>query len=185
MQSRTCKVCGEEKPINKYAIATGKTGKPYHRWECDTCHSARHLAWREKNRDHLRQQATERMKKWRAAAKAEDVTSYLSKEAKKMRERNKRIKLLVYENYGGFLCACCGEKEPMFLSIDHKNNDGYAHRKMIKNGTTNGITLYNWIYGQFKKTGIWPDGFQILCMNCQHGKARNGGICPHQVRCND
>jgi hypothetical protein len=25
----------------------------------------------------------------------------------------------------------------------------------------------------------YPEGFQILCMNCQFGKRMNNGVCPH------
>ena len=26
----------------------------------------------------------------------------------------------------------------------------------------------------------WPkDGYQLLCANCNQGRARNGGVCPH------
>jgi hypothetical protein len=27
----------------------------------------------------------------------------------------------------------------------------------------------------------FPPGFQLLCSNCNHGRARNGGICPHKT----
>ena len=36
----------------------------------------------------------------------------------------------VYNAYGN-VCACCGESEPAFLSIDHIDNDGASHRKKI------------------------------------------------------
>jgi hypothetical protein len=26
----------------------------------------------------------------------------------------------------------------------------------------------------------FPDGFQTLCFNCNVGKYKNGGVCPHQ-----
>ena len=76
---------------------------------------------------------------------------------------------LVFDHYGR-TCICCGESEFRFLTIDHINNDGATHRKAI------GGNLYSWlIKNQF------PDGFQVLCFNCNHGKHLNGGICPHQV----
>ena len=28
----------------------------------------------------------------------------------------------------------------------------------------------------------FPDGFQVLCMNCQVGRRDNGGVCPHKQR---
>jgi len=74
--------------------------------------------------------------------------------------------------YGGYKCACCGETEPKFLSLDHVNNDGAEHRR---NENLSGATLYKWL-----KDNDYPDGFQVLCMNCNHGKMRNGGVCPHE-----
>jgi hypothetical protein len=28
----------------------------------------------------------------------------------------------------------------------------------------------------------YPQGYQVLCMNCQVGRRDNGGVCPHQSR---
>ncbi len=83
-----------------------------------------------------------------------------------------------YRAYGGYRCNCCGETERAFLSIDHVNNDGAEHRRQA--GISTGEQLHRWL----KRNGF-PEGFQILCMNCQWGKRNNKGVCPHQVRCND
>lgn len=97
----------------------------------------------------------------------------------KMREsRNKwgrKLKGEVYNAYGGYLCSCCGETEPLFLSIDHINNNGAEHRKEIKI-LHGGTTFYIWL-----KRNNYPKEFQILCYNCNHGKHLNGGVCPHVV----
>ncbi len=85
------------------------------------------------------------------------------------RKVNADRKRRVYEAYGGFICACCGETEEAFLSIDHVNNDGAEHRRQVDRRN-----MYKWL----DKNGF-PEGYQILCMNCNFGKARNGGICPH------
>lgn len=76
--------------------------------------------------------------------------------------------------YGG-KCACCGELNPKFLTIDHVNNDGYAERRT--SGATNkgGYTFYIRIL----KLGYIRNDLQVLCYNCNMGKARNGGVCPH------
>lgn len=68
----------------------------------------------------------------------------------------------------GEKCACCGERNHIFLTIDHIRNDGAKHRKTI---TT---SFYLWL----KQSG-WPPGFQTLCYNCNCGKYKNGGVCPH------
>lgn len=77
----------------------------------------------------------------------------------------------IYAAYGGYVCACCGETVRAFLSIDHVNNDGAEHRKV-----SDRRKLYWWL----KKHGF-PSGFQVLCMNCNFGKARNNGVCPHVI----
>ena len=86
-----------------------------------------------------------------------------------------RIQAEIVEAYGGFKCACCGETEPMFLTIDHVNNDGAEHRRQI--GAKPGSGFYQWL-----KSEGYPPGFQVLCMNCNFGKHRNGGVCPHQMK---
>lgn len=76
---------------------------------------------------------------------------------------------ILYEKYGGYTCKCCGETEKAFLTIDHINGGGSKHRKEV--GQSN---IYRWL-----KQNNYPEGFQVLCMNCQWGK-KNCGICPHQ-----
>ena len=75
-------------------------------------------------------------------------------------------------NFYGNKCNCCRESNPMFLSIDHINNDGYKHRKELK--LTGGTSLYRWLF-----LNNFPKGFQTLCYNCNMGKRINKGKCPH------
>jgi hypothetical protein len=72
--------------------------------------------------------------------------------------------------YGG-CCACCGEDDVRFLSLDHVENDGNEHRK-----------TYNCqqIYWLAKKEGYPKDKYQLLCHNCNMGKSINKGVCPHK-----
>jgi hypothetical protein len=95
---------------------------------------------------------------------------------------NNNLKEKVYAAYGGYICACCGETIKQFLTIDHINNDGCDHRRLLnglhkpnRNGRGSGKDLYLWL-----KRNNFPPGFQILCMNCNMGKARNNGVCPHK-----
>jgi hypothetical protein len=87
---------------------------------------------------------------------------------------NKKIKLMVLQYYGGELpqCSCCKEKEQGFLTIDHINNDGAEHRRKIQRG--GGVGFYYWL-----KTNNFPDGFQVLCFNCNISKSLYGR-CPHK-----
>jgi hypothetical protein len=75
------------------------------------------------------------------------------------------------EAYGGKY-QCCGESTYEFLGIDHIEGGGTQHRKEL---TAAGTTLYLWL----RKEG-YPEGFQVLCHNCNLAKGFYG-LCPHQV----
>jgi hypothetical protein len=75
--------------------------------------------------------------------------------------------------YGGS-CVCCGEDEPVFLTLDHINGDGAAERKAA--GNIGGYSTYL----KLKKQG-WPQsGYQVLCYNCNCAK-RISDECPHRL----
>jgi hypothetical protein len=85
-----------------------------------------------------------------------------------------RLALLSYYANGKPICACCGERETAFLTIDHINGGGNKHRRQNKI-----VSLYKWIHSQWLTTGKYPTGFQVMCMNCNVGKFRCG-VCPHK-----
>lgn len=89
-----------------------------------------------------------------------------------MRDYRGRMKAKVFDAYGRS-CKCCGETQELFLDIDHMDNDGTAHRKANK--LSAGNSFYVWLV-----KNDFPSNFQTLCCNCNRGKFRNGGICPHQ-----
>lgn len=96
----------------------------------------------------------------------------------KQRDFRKSKKIQVFEAYGGSKCNCCGETVLEFLTIDHINNNGAEHRREItgsSNRSGGGSYMYLWLI-----KNNFPEGFQVLCANCQLGKAINGGICPHK-----
>lgn len=96
------------------------------------------------------------------------------------KDSNRRLKDAVFGAYGGYRCACCGETERAFLSIDHVKNDGAKmRREVLGSRLASGSRTYRWL-----KQHNFPAGYQVLCMNCQWGK-RLTGVCPHQARCND
>lgn len=82
-----------------------------------------------------------------------------------------RVRQMVLKKYGAF-CHCCGLSENQrFLTIDHVRNDGSIDRKSASRSGD----LLRRILREKKQ----PHRFQILCWNCNLGKAHNGGICPH------
>lgn len=85
------------------------------------------------------------------------------------------LKNEVLTHYGGDppKCNCCGESNKMFLTLDHINGGGKQevwgkhagnHRSFLKS-----IVVRN-----------FPPLYQILCHNCNSGRARNKGVCPHK-----
>lgn len=105
--------------------------------------------------------------------KLSDRKTYLEY-TKKIRLKKKHIRLEVIKYYSKnkLECNCCKEKEYIFLTIDHINNDGAKHRKKIGLG---GGRLAQWLY-----RNKFTSGFQILCFNCNLGKYHNKGTCPHK-----
>jgi len=97
----------------------------------------------------------------------------LEKNRIRMRILGLKRKAMVLEHYsaGDPVCACCGEKEFGFLTVDHVNGGGTAQRSE----TGGGWSFYRWLI-----KNDFPDGYQILCYNCNCGRAANNGICPHK-----
>lgn len=81
------------------------------------------------------------------------------------------IRRKALERYGG-KCACCDEANYLFLTIDHVKNDGAEHRIEMVGG---GHSIFRWL----SKMG-YPENFQVLCWNCQHGK-RMLGECQSEL----
>lgn len=91
-----------------------------------------------------------------------------------------KLRLQVFNHYSDndIKCACCGERNLLFLTLDHINNDGARHRSELygKRVRSNGSKILTWVI-----KNNYPDGFQVLCMNCNWGKHRNKGVCPHKT----
>lgn len=83
-----------------------------------------------------------------------------------------RLKMEMISAYGG-KCACCGEVDHEFLTLDHPKRDGRQHRKQV------GAAAGTW--RDLKKRG-WPkDDYRLFCWNCNMA-TRHGNTCPHQLR---
>ena len=137
-------------------------------------HAQRMRDWRDANRDKAREHAREWRNRKLANGTPEEVAAIRAAENAKQKRLFAKCKDEVYEAYGGYICNCCKEREPMFLSIDHIDNNGAEERKSGKYSGS-GSGFYQWL-----RRNKFPSGYQVLCMNCQVGKHKNGGICPHQ-----
>ena len=118
---------------------------------------AYYACWYESNRESKIEQSCEYGKEHR-----KERNSY-------ERSRNARLRGLCFDHYGRE-CACCGETELLFLTFDHINGGGRKHNEKVG-------YIPRWLVSQG-----FPDGFQVLCMNCNLGRSINGGVCPHQEK---
>lgn len=167
---KQCTKCKEEKPFSEfYNNASRKDGKTSN---CKACmnayhkanrpyYNAKHLEWLQQNRDHVnaynREWVGKQGDEWRERQRVNKRTA--------SRRRHEEA----IQAYGGF-CACCGETEIRFLQIDHIENNGAEHRRELR---TNRLDAW------LKRNG-YPEGFQVLCANCNFAKHTNGGTCPHE-----
>jgi 5-methylcytosine-specific restriction endonuclease McrA len=130
------------------------------------------------------------MREWRKKLTPEARAAFLAKEsargkvyqktasgrvahrASQMRFREK-VRTEVLAHYGG-KCACCGENEYEFLTLDHIIP--VRHRELAKTGQPilSAHRLVLWL-----RKNDYPEGFQVLCYNCNHAKGLEGE-CPHR-----
>lgn len=152
---KVCTKCNEEKEASEFYIR--KRGNEVNS-HCKSCVKAKAAKRRQDKWDLIREDQMLANRKYRKA-----------------------LRLAALFAYGGLVCACCGEKEVNFLTLDHINNDGATDRlKIAGRRNAAGTHTYKWL-----KARNYPPGYQVLCMNCNFGKRMNKGVCPHLKRCND
>lgn len=167
-QIKHCKKCNLDKPFSDfYHDKRAKSGCQTYCKQCLITYNLKYYPLNvEKRRAYANKWNFEHKEKRRAYARAY---------ARTVKENGNKVKDLVYSHYG-YKCSCskCPETDPAFLTIDHINNDGCKQRKV--NNHHRGFSFYRWII----KNNFPPD-LQTLCMNCNWGKNRNNGICPHLI----
>ena len=169
--TKQCKVCGDTKPVEAFVPKRNK---------CKDCHNAYYRTYFRTHED----QREKRRVSSEAWAKTEKGVAYIKvknreyhadhREERVARVREWRTKLWdgLLEKYGKE-CGCCHESERLFLTIDHVNRDGRADR--AKHGGHR--QLYYWLSKQPRMSD-----YQTLCYNCNCGRERNGGVCPHELK---
>lgn len=80
----------------------------------------------------------------------------------KIKQLNDRYEVLYWYSNGLMKCNECGEQHHEFLCIDHIDDSGAAHRKLLGEGG-------NRIYKYLLKNNF-PEGYQVLCNNCNYLK---------------
>jgi hypothetical protein len=163
MPEKQCSRCRQTKPLSEFhRNAKSSDG---HKYECKRCRLGLDDPER---RAALMNRSRELEDMYRANSE------YQADRNARFRDSHARRRRTVIDNLGG-KCVCCGETEIVFLTVDHIEGGGNDHRRQLGGSSQN---LYRWLI----KKGF-PDGFQVLCFNCNQGKHVNGGVCPHQIPC--
>lgn len=178
---RTCKKCGVSKPLEAFQVYDAERGRRRH--ECRECTAERYRGYAAHSVEQIRKNSRRHYE-----ANREKIIERSAEWAKENPDKRRKIALSHYyrlqdeaiKAYGGYVCSWCGIDEPLVLSIDHIDNNGAAHRKEL--GFLGGARFYKWL-----RDRGFPQGFQVLCMNCNHAKHRNKGVLPASLkgRCND
>ncbi len=154
-----CCKCGTELNNNNWYDCN----KRKHWNICNPCKRNSYKVWRDKNRvryniksrnyyaDH-KSQVRETVKRWRDNNPEKWVRIY------KYGAIERKNKIIEHYSNSTMKCSKCGISDIRVLSIDHIKGKGNKHRKEVGCGAN----LYNWII-----KNNFPDGFQVLCMNCQ------------------
>lgn len=160
---RICRRCGTEKKLTSNST----------QWYCGKCAARRG----KEQYARMKQDPVRLQKRRERSARA----AKLFKERHPMRTANyqqttrQRRKLLVLSHYSDGSpprCACCGEQHIEFLTLDHVNGGGGAHRREL--GIRGSTELYQWVV-----RNKFPAGFRVLCMNC-NSAIGHFGYCPHR-----
>ena len=155
---KVCKICGERLPLTAF--------DGYHGLVCRPCRKQADSERYQADRDRV----LARNADWRKL-NAQPDSAYRQRQRRIQAERRTAIHRAVYQHYGN-RCECCGETERVFLTIDHIDGNGAQHRR-----ETGKMDIAYWLY----MNGM-PEGFRILCYNCNAGRYRNGGTCPHEAK---
>ena len=149
--------------------------KKYHSkyWDKLKSNPLKHEKHKEKMRAYQKQYLLKNKERVHAAQKRSNIKN---KDKITIRAKNsydkRRLAVLNYYSKGKLECNCCGERIYKFLAIDHIDNrygTGKEHR------IRSGYALQDWII-----RNNFPEGFQILCHNCNVAKGHDG-VCPHKI----
>ena len=149
---RKCSKCGEPKPATTDYFTKNKTTPSGLHNQCKACRSAY------------------------GKTRIKQGLSY-NRAANKRWALKLRKDVLTHYSHGMLQCACCGETHIEFLALDHTNGGGNKHKVALSAGKTyriSGTAIYQWI-----RRNKYPEGFQVLCHNCNMAKGLYGQ-CPHK-----
>jgi len=145
---------------------------------CDQCRPIVRREWSSAHAAEWRGKYPERAKEAIRSAKEKHRERYLGMQKTWTARSNRGARRKVFTHYSGVepMCACCGENEIDFLTIDHVKGGGGRERMAIfGRSNTGGVRFYRWLM----RNGF-PPGYAVLCMNCNSSKGAHG-LCAHSL----
>lgn len=79
---------------------------------------------------------------------------------RRKQDASREVKKTILERYGPN-CVHCGFSDPRALQLDHIDDNGATERESLGNRMFSGYRFYQYLI----KMGL-PDGYQVLCANC-------------------
>lgn len=142
---RLCKDCG--RLLDKSNFKRQNRGKT-----CIDCNRLRMRNWVVSNRDSV----IISTKRYQSTSKFRDNQNRWAR----LKRRNRKHEVINHYSNGTNMCESCGFCDIRALTIDHVDGGGCKHRRDI--GITSGWGFYKWLIDNG-----FPEGFQVLCANCQ------------------
>jgi len=128
----------------------------------------RRKEWSERNKEYERQY---RRALWEKIKQdPERLAQYYQRQREYAKVHREKVRRKLVSLYGG-KCECCGETEPLFLTLDHVQGGGSIHFRKRGSG----------VYKEAMKE-VDKSKCRVLCWNCNLGRERNNGICPHEQK---
>jgi len=169
MAEKTCRRCKVLKPLeafhrNKH-FADGRSSY------CIECDNARNRLYFKRYTPEMLDEHRRRAREYARKRYHLYKDRYLVRQREYIKHRKTEVHASLLKLFGDH-CACCGEANKDFLTLDHIRGGGNDHRKMLSGHTTR----------------VWLDAitddkrhekYQLLCMNCNWG-SRKDGVCPHK-----
>jgi hypothetical protein len=162
--AKTCRICKQLKELSEFPKRKDSSDRHY--YYCHECCRQKQSQYYHSNRKRVLENLKHRRD-------TDDL--FRASQAAQARKDSAKLKmnvLVAYSN-GIILCACCGESDIRFLTLDHINGGGNQEKKKL--GVSGGEGYYRWL----RRNG-YPPGLQVLCFNCNQGKAIYGE-CPHRL----
>lgn len=166
MTTKVCYACEKELPLDRFRLNRSKGDGVSS--ECKDCSAEISRKYRIEKADAIRMKRHDYYLRNKEVI-TKKVGEYIKNNRVKVRAWNKvardKLKDEVFTHYcnGTIKCHHCNETDLGVLTLDHVDGGGNKHRK--ESGMKTGYNACCWL----KKHG-YPEGFQVLCWNCQFKK---------------